>query len=52
MNGHDENTGLGSSERTIQGLYQPQGACQSYWTLKAKVELSVFNEPKGEKVNE
>ena len=43
---------LVSSERTIQGLYQPQGACQSYWTLKVKVELSRYQEEKGEKVNE
>ena len=41
-----------SSERLIQGLFKPQGACQSYWTLKVKVELSRYQEEKGEKVNE
>ena len=41
-----------SSERLIQGLFAPESACQSFWTLKARVELSSFNEQKGEKVNE
>ena len=36
----------------IQGLFAPESACQSFWTLKARVELSSFNEQKGEKVNE
>ena len=37
---------LGSSERTIQGLFAPESACQSFWTLKARVELASFKEPK------
>ena len=38
-----------SSERLIQGLYQPHGACQSYWTLKAKVDLAIFRDHRKEK---
>ena len=29
-------------DREIQGLYAFKNSCQSFWTLKAKVELSVF----------
>ena len=39
-------------KRQIQGLFAPESACQSFWTLKARVELSSFNEEQGEKVNE
>ena len=39
---------LDSSERRVQGLYEPQEADQSFWTLKVKVELAVFNKKEGE----
>ena len=36
-------------ENEIQGLFHSKGACQSFWSLKAKVELSVFRDKeKGE----
>jgi len=30
----------------IQGLYPVKNSCQSFWTLKAKIELAVFQEKK------
>ena len=38
-------------EKEIQGLYTSESACQSFWTLKARVELSTFKEPKKENEN-
>jgi len=37
--------------REIQGLYPVKNSCQSFWTLKAKIDLAVFQEikKKGEK---
>ena len=32
------------SEYEIQGLYMFKGSCQSFWSLKAKVELSIFQD--------
>jgi hypothetical protein len=31
---------------SIQGLYPVKGCCQSFWTLKARIELAVFREQK------
>jgi len=33
---------------TIQGLYSFKDSCQSFWTLKAKIELAIFNDHKKE----
>lgn len=30
----------------IQGLYPVKNSCQSFWTLKAKIELAIFQEKK------
>ena len=35
-------------ENRIQGLYPSKNCCQSFWTLKVKVELAVFNKKEGE----
>ena len=37
---HLEMTGL------IQGLYPVKNSSQSYWTLKAKIELAIFQDHK------
>ena len=29
-------------ENSIQGLYAPENAIQSFWTLKAKIETAIF----------
>ena len=29
-------------EKEIQGLYTSESACQSFWTLKVKVELASY----------
>ena len=42
---------LDSPERTIQGLFSSKNSNGSFWTLKAKVELSVFKEQKKETRN-
>jgi hypothetical protein len=41
---------VNSSEMTvsIQGLYSIENSCQSFWSLKAKIELSAFREHKKE----
>ena len=47
IDSHRESDALQS--RAIQGLYSFKDCCQSYWTLRAKVELSIFQESqKGE----
>ena len=33
-----------SLANTIQGLYSPKGSCKKFWSLKAKVELSIFQD--------
>jgi hypothetical protein len=35
--------------RKIQGLYSARDCSESYWALKAKIELAVFQIEKGEK---
>jgi hypothetical protein len=35
-------------ENEIQGLYPFKNSCQSFWTLKAKIELAIFNDHKKE----
>ena len=35
-------------KRQIQGLFAPESACQSFWSLLSKVELAVFNKKDGE----
>jgi hypothetical protein len=35
-------------ENSIQGLYSSKDAIQSFWSLKAKIELAVFKEHKKE----
>ena len=39
------------SEREIQGLFSSKDSCESFWTLKAKVDLAIFREAqkRGEK---
>ena len=32
--------------KTIQGLYPEKNCCESFWTLKARMETSAFKEPK------
>jgi len=32
----------------IQGLYSFKDSCQSFWTLRAQIELAVFNDYKKE----
>jgi len=32
------------SETSIQGLFSAESSGQSFWSLKARVELSVFSE--------
>jgi hypothetical protein len=32
----------------IQGLYSVRGAHESFWSLKVKIELSVFKKQNGE----
>ena len=44
LTSHVEHVNL--KENTIQGLYSSYRACEKFWTLKVKVELSAFNEPK------
>ena len=34
--------------RSIQGLYDVKDSHESFWTLKAKIELAVFREHKKE----
>lgn len=34
--------------REIQGLYSFKACCESFWTLKARVDLAAFNKKKGE----
>ena len=29
-------------EKPIQGLHNVEDSCQSFWSLRAKIELSVF----------
>ena len=38
----------------IQGLYPLKGCCASFWSLKVKVELSIFQDhtEKGESEND
>ena len=43
----DESVNL--KKNTIQGLYPIKDCCQSFWALKAKIELAVFQIEKGEK---
>ena len=43
---HNEPENLKKLE--IQGLYHFENSCQSFWTLKAKIELSVFQDHKKE----
>jgi hypothetical protein len=33
-------------DRNIQGLYSHLRACESFWTLKARVDLAIFREQK------
>ena len=40
------------SEREIQGLFSSKDSCESFWTLKAKVELSVFQDHRKEKTKQ
>ena len=35
----------------IQGLYHSENSCQSFWTLKAKIALAIFQERKKEVKN-
>ena len=35
----------------IQGLYHSENCCQSFWTLKTKIELAIFQEHKKEVKN-
>jgi len=37
---------LGVNNPEIQGLYPFKKSSQSFWTLKAKIELAIFNEHK------
>ena len=30
----------------IQGLYHSENCCQSFWTLKAKIDLAIFQDHK------
>jgi hypothetical protein len=40
---------LGVNGPEIQGLYPEKNSCQSFWTLKAKIDLAVFRKETGEK---
>ena len=37
--------------KTIQGLYPEKNCCESFWTLKVKVDLAIFRDhtEKGDK---
>jgi hypothetical protein len=37
---------VGVRNPKIQGLYPERNSCQSFWSLKAQVELAEFREPK------
>jgi len=39
---------LALEEKTIQGLHYVKGACESFWSLKAKIDLAIFRENKTE----
>ena len=49
LTSHVEHVNL--KENTIQGLYSSYRACEKFWSLKARVELSTFKEPKKENEN-
>ena len=35
--------------KTIQGLYPEKNCCESFWTLKVKVDLAIFRDHRKEK---